>query len=102
MSLFPDLPPVSPPAKPKLTPGERRARQTDRLIMIRLRMAIRQELADRGIIKPAAIGLAFGMPAPEADKLLTRRQWREGDVELLQAAAAMLGVQVPVARGDDD
>ena len=95
MNLFPDLPPVSPPAKPKLTPGERRARQTDRLIMIRLRMAIRQELADRGIIKPAAIGEALGMPAAEATSLLTRHQRREGDVALLEAAAARLGVQVP-------
>jgi hypothetical protein len=60
--------------------------------MIRLQMAIRQELADRSIIKPAAIGLALGMPAPEAAKLLTRRQWREGDVALLQVAAARLGV----------
>jgi hypothetical protein len=60
--------------------------------MIRLQMAIRQELADRSIVKPAAIGLALGMPAPEAAKLLTRRQWREGDVALLQVAAARLGV----------
>ena len=89
MSTHPDQPP---PAKPKLIPGERRARQTDRLIMIRLCMAIRQELADRGIIKPAAIGQALGMPASEASKLLTRHQWREGDVELLQAAAARLGL----------
>ena len=95
MNPFPDLPPVSPPAKPKLTPGERRARQTNRLIMIRLRMAIHQELADRGIIKPAAIGRVLGMSAPEAAKLLNRHQWREGDVTLLQAAAARLGVQVP-------
>jgi hypothetical protein len=30
MSLFPDQPPpASPPEKPKLTPEERRARQTD-------------------------------------------------------------------------
>ena len=87
MSTHPDQPP---PAKPKLTPGERRARQTDRLIMIRLRMAIRQELADRGIIKPAAIGEALGMPAAEATSRLTRHQWREGDVALLEAAAARL------------
>ena len=92
MSTHPDQPP---PAKPKLTPGERRARQTDRLVMIRLRMAIRQELADRGIIKPVAIAATLGMPAPEAAKLLTRRQWREGDVALLEAAAARLGLQVP-------
>ena len=42
MSLFPDHPPpASPHEKPKLTSEERRARQTDRLIMIRLQMAIR-------------------------------------------------------------
>jgi hypothetical protein len=35
------------------------------------------------------------MPTQEATKLLTRHQWREGDVALLQAAAARLGVQVP-------
>jgi hypothetical protein len=89
------VPPAASLAKPKLTPEERRARQTDRLIMIRLRMAIRQELADQGIIKPAAIGVALGMPAAEATSLLTRRQWREGDVARLEAAAARLGVQVP-------
>ena len=89
------MPPAASLAKPKLAPEERRARQTDRLIMIRLRMAIRQELADQSIIKPAAIGVALGMPAAEATSLLTRRQWREGDVARLEAAAARLGVQVP-------
>jgi hypothetical protein len=34
------------------------------------------------------------MPAAETAKLLTRRQWREGDVALFQAAAARLEVQV--------
>jgi hypothetical protein len=34
------------------------------------------------------------MGTQEATKLLTRRQWREGDVALLEAAAARLGVQV--------
>jgi hypothetical protein len=62
------------------------------LITIRLRMAIRQELADRGIITPVAIGAALGIPAAEATKLMTGRQWREGDVARLQAAAARLGV----------
>ena len=100
MNLPPDQPSL--PPKPKLSAEERRARQTDRLTMIRLRMAIGQELADRGIIKPAAIGQALGMPAPEAAKLLTRRQWREGDVELLEAAAARLGVQVPGEAGKTD
>jgi hypothetical protein len=94
MSLFPDEPPPpSPPAKPKLTAEERRARQADRLKTIRLRMAIGQALDDRGITDPAAIGAALGMPAAEATSLLTRRQWHEGDVALLEAAAARLGVQ---------
>src|SRR3954471_7934225 len=100
MSLFPDLPPSSsPPAKPKLTPEERRVRQADRLTTIRLRMLIGRELEDRGITTPAAIGEALGMPAREATSLLTRHQWREGDVALLQAAAARLGVPVPGAPG---
>ena len=74
---------------------ERRARHADRLTTIRLRMAIDRKLEDRGITTPAAIGEALGMPAVEATKLLTRHQWREGAVALLQAAAARLGVQVP-------
>jgi hypothetical protein len=61
---------------------------------IRLRMAIGRELDDRGIADPAAIGEALGMPAKEATKLLTRHQWRDGDVALLEAAAARLGVPV--------
>jgi hypothetical protein len=95
MSLPPDdsLPP-SLSEKPKLTSAERRARQADRLTTIRLRMAINRELDERGIATPAAIGEALGMPAAEANSLLTRRQWREGDVALLQAAAARLGVHV--------
>jgi hypothetical protein len=96
MSLFPDQPPpTSPPAKPKLTPEERRARYTDRLITIRLRMLIFRELEDRGITTPAEIGAAIGLSPAEATKLLRGHQWREGDVALLQAVAARLGVQVP-------
>ena len=95
MSLFPDQPPpAAPPAKPKLTPDERQAQKADHLKIIRLRMLIGRELEDRGITTPAAIGEALGMPADEATKLLTGRQWREGDVARLQAAAARLGVQV--------
>jgi len=94
MSLPPDQPsPTSPSAKPKITPEERRARQADRLTMIRLRMLIGRELEDRGITTPANIGKALGMPAAEATKLLTRRQPREGDVALLEAAAARLELQ---------
>jgi hypothetical protein len=102
MSLPPDQPPSSPPPKPKLSAEERRARQADRLTMIRLRMAIGRELDDRGIVDPVAIGDVLGMPAKEASKLLTRHQWREGDVELLEAAAARLGVQVPGMPGEPD
>ena len=89
MTSFPDLPPPpSPPEKPKLTSEERRVRQADRLTTIRLRMAIGRKLDDRDITTPAAIGEALGMPAAEATSLLTRRQWREGDVALLEVAAA--------------
>jgi hypothetical protein len=96
MSLPPDQPP-SP--KPKLSSQERQARQADRLKCIRLRMAIGRELEDRGITDPRAIGRALGMLTLDATRLLTRHRWREGDVELLEAAAARLGVQVP---GQDD
>ena len=95
MSLPPDQPPSSPPEKPKLTPEERRARYTDRLTTIRLRMLIFRELDDRGITTPAAIGAALDMPPADATKLLRGHQWREGDVALLEAAAARLGVRVP-------
>ena len=89
------LPPDQPPSpKPKVSAEERRARQDDRLKCIRLRMAIGKELDERGITTPAAVGAALGMPAPEAAKLLTRHRWHEGDVALLEAAAARLGVQV--------
>ena len=92
----PDLP-SSPPTKPKLSAAERRARQADRLTTIRLRMAIYRVLDDQGITSPAEVGAALGMPAPTAASLLSRHQWRDGDVALLQAAAARLGVTVPGA-----
>ena len=86
MTLPPDPPS---PAKPT-----RQVRVADRLAAIRLRMAIGRELDERGITAPADIGQALDMPAKEATSLLTRHQWREGDVALLEAAAARLGVQV--------
>jgi hypothetical protein len=92
MSLPPDQPPSSSPAKPKLSAEERRARQADRLRCIRLRVVIGQELDERGIINPVPIGEALEMPAKEGAKLLTRRQWREDDVVLPEAAAARLGL----------
>jgi hypothetical protein len=94
MSLPPDQSP-SPPAKPKLSAQERRAREADRLKTIRLRVTIGRELDERGITSPAEIGAALGLPTAEAAKLLTRHQWREGDVAMLEAAAARLGVRVP-------
>jgi len=86
---------VPPPAKPKLSAQERRAREADRLMAIRLRVTIGRELEERGITTSAAIAEALGMPTLEATKLLTRHQWREDDVARLQAAAARLGMDVP-------
>src|SRR3712207_6207364 len=93
MSLFPDEPPP-PTAKPKLSAAEQKARRDDRVMAIRLRMAIGQELDARGITTPAEIGEVLGMPAAEAHGLLNRRQWREGDIGRLQAAAARLGLSI--------
>jgi len=81
--------------KPKLTSAEQRQRRDDRIACIRLRMAISRELDERDITTPAAIGKSLGMPATEADKLMTRHQWREDDFARLEAAAARLEVQVP-------
>src|SRR3954468_288182 len=53
-----------------------RAREADRLVTLRLRMAIGRELEKRGITTPAAIGAALGMPGVEAIRLLIRHQWR--------------------------
>ena len=93
MSLPPDQsPPSSPSAKLKPSAKDR---QADRLATIRLRMAIYLCLEDRNIITPAAIGEALGISLAEVTKLMTGRRWQEGDVALLQAAAARLGVQVP-------
>ena len=75
-----------------MTTDKRRGRQADRLTTIRLRMMIWQALDDRGITTPAGIGEALGMPGPDAAKLLIRRQWHEGDVALLEAAVARLGL----------
>ncbi len=93
----PDLPSSPSPAKAKLSAAERKSRQADRLTTIRLRMAIYRVLDDRGLSSPAEVGEALGLPAAAATALLARHQWREGDVALLQAAAARLGVEVPGA-----
>jgi len=83
------------PDQPRLTVEERSARQADRLISIRLRMAIGRELDKQGITTPAAMGEALGIPPSEAVMLLTNRIWREGAIAQLEAAAARLGLQVP-------
>ncbi|MBL6459211.1 hypothetical protein JMJ55_28210 [Belnapia sp. T6] len=89
------------PAKPRITSEKRRRRTADQLRVIRLRMAIGRELDNRGIMTPAGIGAALGILPAEATSLLNRKQWREGDVALLEAAAARLGVQVPEPARDD-
>jgi hypothetical protein len=61
--------------------------QAERLMTIRLRYTINTHLEDQGIRTPAAIGAAVGLPAAEAAGLLTRRQWRAGDVAAPQALA---------------
>ena len=54
-------------------PGIRdHARQTDRLIAVRIRCAIKTHLVDPGITKLAAVGKTSGMPPAEAVRLLTR------------------------------
>ena len=107
MSNVPEDMQQPPPTKLKLSVEERRRRWEERLAALRLRMAIGRELDERGIAEPAKIGGALGMPAAEATKLLTRHQWREGDVALLASAAARLGlpadeVAAGVRHGDDD
>ena len=98
MSSPPDLSPSTPSTKPKLTPEERLAREAERLTSLHLRMAIDRALDERGITDPHAIASAFGMTVREANTLLNRHRWREGDVALLQALATRLGVQVPDAK----
>lgn len=68
--------------------------QADRLKAIRLRYSINTHLEDRDLSTPTTIGAATGLPPAEAVRLLTRRQWREGDVEALQAVADRLGLVV--------
>jgi hypothetical protein len=70
--------------------------QAERLQTIRLRYSISTHLEDHGITTPAAIGAATGFPVAEIVRLLTRRQWREGDVAALKAIADRLGLDVPL------
>jgi hypothetical protein len=69
-------------------------RQAERLMAIRLRYTINTYLEDQGITAPTAIGVVAGLPVAEAIGLLTRKQWRAGDIAALQALADRLGLQV--------
>ena len=73
-----------------------REKRAERLRAIRLRYTISTHLDDRGLATPAEIGAAVGLPAAETVRLLTRRQWRAGDVAALRAVAARLGLEVPL------
>jgi hypothetical protein len=64
------------------------ARQVERLQAIRLRYCINTHLEDQGITTPTAVGATTGLTAVEVVRLLTRRQWREGDVVALKVIAA--------------
>ena len=72
-------------------------KQADRLAATRLRYTINTHLDGRGVTTPADIAEAVGIPAAEAVRLLTRRQWREGDVAVLREVADRLGLKVDLA-----
>ncbi|MBK1660267.1 hypothetical protein [Paracraurococcus ruber] len=72
----------------------KREQQAERLQAIRLRFTINTHLEDQDITTPAAIGAATGLPPAVAARLLSHRQWREGDVIALKAVAAHLGLEV--------
>lgn len=80
---------------PPLAPEEVQAREAERLNAARLRLMLWWALNDRDIVAPRKIGALFGMPRQDAVSLLDRKQWREGDLLLLEVAAARLGVHVP-------
>jgi hypothetical protein len=72
----------------------RREKQAERLRAIRLRTCINTHFDAQGLTTLPDIARAVGLPTTEAKRLLTRRQWREGDVAALQAVAARLGLEM--------
>ncbi len=66
------------------------------LIAIRLRYCINTYLDEQGLTAPPDIVRVVGLPAVEAVRLLTRRQWCEGDIAALRAVADRLGLEVPL------
>jgi hypothetical protein len=79
-----------------MTGATTKAQQAERLAAIRLRFCINTHLDDRGLTAAPDIARAVGLPATEAVRLLTRKQWREGDVAALQAVAARLELDAPL------
>jgi hypothetical protein len=68
-------------------------RPAERLPAIRL-LHHQHPPGEQGLTTPAATGAAASLSAAEALSLLTRRQWRAGDVAALQAVAGHLGLKV--------
>jgi hypothetical protein len=92
MSTPSDCPRLSPPSRFKrISIEERQSRDAERLKASLLREALDRALGAR-TRDPSEIGALIGLPAMAAEKLLTRRQWREGDLALLEAAAVRLGL----------
>ena len=75
-------------------------KQAERLAAIRSRYTINIHLEDCGVIEPAAIGAAVGLPPTEAVSLLTLRQWRAADVAALRTIAAQLEMEVALPEID--
>jgi hypothetical protein len=74
----------------------KRAHQAARLQAIRLCTCSNTHLDEQGITAPASIAQATGLSAAEAVRLLTRKQWREGDGEALKVVAVRLGLAMPL------
>ena len=72
--------------------SEAARRRAERLVALRLRLAIGRWLEERDALDPAAAGAALGLPPAEATGLLRRKNRREGDLEALRRAAARLGL----------
>ena len=87
--------PTSLPSRFQPSPTEqRRAMDAERARARRLRLLLEQELEVREMRDPAEISALSGLSPLEADKLLTRRHWRVGDLEMLERIAARLGLPV--------
>ncbi len=73
----------------------RAQRITGELRAMRLRVTIGRHLEDQGMVTPAAIADATGLPPAEAIRLLNARKTRDGDIPALEAIAARLGLPIP-------